>query len=145
MNQPLEIEYKTFYGVSAAMLEDAWPAVWPLLQKVYGRTLAARYYNEYDIYSAIADRDMQLWVCVIDGQIKAALVTQIVVYPRAKTFDIVFVGGEEVDTWVEQAWEELKLFGQSHNCQFIRGFGRAGWQRKLKNEFQNSVVWECEL
>lgn len=145
MNEAIEIEYKTFYGVSAAMLEDAWPAVWPLIEKALDKTWASNYYNEYDVYQAILDRDMQLWVCVVDNTVTAALVTQVLEYPRVKTFDILFVGGDNVDKWLNEAWEELKLFGKSHNCKYMRGFGRAGWQRKLKNEFSNSIVWDVEL
>lgn len=140
-----ELTYSTFYGVPAGLLEDAWSAVWPLVDKTLEKSKANRFYNEYDIYSAIQRRDMQLWVAVKETKIVAVLITQIVVYPRTKLFDIIFVGGEDIDSWLSVAWDEMVAFAQSHKCSVIRGIGRAGWGKKLDPKFNKTALWEYEI
>ena len=85
-----------------------------------------------NIYEYLKEKSMQLWL-VVSGHstIHASIVTQIVEYANKKVMFIVLVGGVKFDEW-SHVIETFTAFAQSHDCQTIEGYGRAGWEPKLK-------------
>lgn len=144
-SEMIQVDYDVLQGVPAHMLEDVWPVVWPMLEKVFAKLDVAKYYEEKDIYKAIEERQMQLWVVVEDSKIKASIVTQFINYPRWKALDVMLVGGEDVQNCAIQVWNTLKQYARSHKADGIRGFGRPGWLRVLKIDAEPSIIWEVDL
>lgn len=89
-------------------------------------------YTLQDIYHAILDRDMQLWLIVdIDDIIHAAIVTQIIYYPSKKVMLFVIVSGVKFNNWIHEL-PHFVLFARSHDCESIEFYGRSGWEKKVK-------------
>ena len=95
-------------GVTSELFHDGWPFV-----KDHLKRGLAHSYGELDLddlYDGIADKRMQLWVAVVEdtGVIVAAMVTEIVNYPK------------------------IKDWAKSEGCSRVEGLARDGWVRVLK-------------
>ena len=88
---------------------------------------------------------MQCWAVVSSGVPIAALVTQIIKYPQRQVLDVYLVGGTRMNEWVDKVWLALKAYGAEKNCEAVRGFGRKGWIRRIKEPIDYSVTWSIEL
>ena len=74
--------------------------------KVEGYLEKAAYYTHGrytvdDIRTSITDYDHDLWVAFDEDSIKAAVVTNIVVYPKRKLLCMSFCGGENMKEWLD--------------------------------------------
>lgn len=134
-----------FDGVPSAMLDVAWPVVAPMILKPLQRTGADKYYSLETIRKSCHNHSMQLWVAVVDDKPVAAFVTQIIKYPLRSVFDVFLVGGEQMDDWIDEAWTTLKAYAKNCHCDGIRGFGRAGWVRRLPDKIDYSVMWDLDI
>lgn len=96
-----------------------------------------------DIRAAIENRSMQLWG-IHDGDLKAVMVTEIIIYPSCKRLRVVLVGGHEMDSWLDVVIAELDEFKDKNACDGIEILGRRGWVKKLASygyqEYQTVVI-----
>jgi hypothetical protein len=114
-------------GVPWQKVERLWPFVEPLIQKALDRTLGE--YLSGDIYGFLINQEMQLWIAGEEG-IDAAMVTQIVTYPRKKFCNVVLVGGSGLKDWLK--FQPILLaWAKEHGCNAVRSTGRRGWHRVL--------------
>lgn len=134
-----------FTGVNGTDIDYVWHKVEPYIQKVFDKTDTNGFYTTKDVYNLISGRDMQLWIAYEGEEIEAAFVTQIVIYPQCKVFDIPFVGGVNIDHWLLEAWDILKQYGKSMGCKHIRGYGRRGWTRILPEKPEYIGAWSVKL
>jgi len=88
-------------------------------------------YTIQDIFMAIKDKEMQLWVVVDqDDMIHAVVVTQIIYYPSKKVMLFVIVSGVKFDNW-SHFLPHFKLFAKDHDCSALEFYGREGWEKKV--------------
>lgn len=114
-------------GVPWDKVEPLWPLVEPLLQKAIDRSLGE--YLSGDIYGFLINQEMQLWIAGTDG-IDAAMVTQIVTYPRKKFCNVVLIGGANLKSWIDSQ-PILLEWAKEQGCTAVRSTGRRGWHRVL--------------
>lgn len=119
-------EYR-LYGVLSDHIDIVWPDVAPILQKALDR--ADNRYLITDIYQAVVDKDMQLWVTFNHAGIVAAGITQIIQYPQKKILALPFVGGEEMPKWIDSVMHDIELFAREKGCDGIDLLGRPGWKK----------------
>src|SRR5690349_20916214 len=81
----------TVEGVPAAAIERLWPRVLPCIERALAEGLG--HLDSTDLRAALERRDMQLWIARREEAVIAALVTEIVVYPRRKVCRFVLMGG----------------------------------------------------
>lgn len=134
-----------FSGVPSEEIEMYWDEVAPMLQKALDKTDSAYCYDVSHLKKWIEDKEYQLWVAHEDGDIKAAFMSCINIYPKCKILHIPFVGGEDIDKWLLQAWETFKEFGKANKCLCIRGYGRDGWTRVIKDKKTKHVLWDAPI
>jgi len=118
-------------GVTSELFHDGWPFV-----KDHLKRGLAHSYGELDLddlYDGIADKRMQLWVAVVEdtGVIVAAMVTEIVNYPKIKVARLIVVGGSRLDGWCP-FMETIKDWAKSEGCSRVEGLAQDGWVRVLK-------------
>lgn len=53
-----------------------------------------------DFYESLTNGGMQLWVAVTENEIIAAMVTQVIPYPRKNVLRIICIGGQHMDKWL---------------------------------------------
>lgn len=98
----------------------------PAITRLRGR------YHVDDILSRLGDERMQLWVFEVDGAVRTACVTQVIVYPRCKALQVFLVAGDGFDFW-PQWMAVLREWARDIGCRFIEGSGRDGWARSMKS------------
>ena len=76
---------------------------------------------------------MQLWVVYDEEkQIKCALTTEVIEYPRKKVCRIVSLGGRNLDEWVERWLDILERWAEENDCDSIETYCRKGFIKKLE-------------
>ncbi len=90
-------------------------------------------YKLEDIYDAIIEQSMILWVVYNDERERAigCVLTETLQYPRIKALSIFLLAGDNFDEIV-LAFDELKEYAKSIGCSTIEFYGRPGWEKILK-------------
>ena len=118
--------------VPTQYLDDCWDKVKPYLERAaeytYGR------YTVDDIYDCIKDYDYHLWVAFEGQEIKGAVVTNFMVYPRMKTLCMSFCGGTDLKEWKAPMLSLLQRFANDTGCDSIEATARSGWAKIFKND-----------
>ena len=112
-------------------LDVVWDEVVPLIE-------AALKYSEgevipEDLVKPIKIGKMQLWIAMFKGSVIAAMITEIVVYPRKRTLRVITIAGKDghgMSKW----YGFLPLvegFALSNNCSSLEAWTRKGMSKKL--------------
>lgn len=117
----------TVCSVPIEHLSFIWPRARPFVVKALERDDSGRYEAE-DILRLLISGDARLWVAW-DDAVQAAIITQIIQYPRLRELRIWLVGGGNMKSWVNEATELLEGFGRASGCALIAGGMRRGWVR----------------
>lgn len=132
-------------GVSGELLDQAWVTAGPMIEKALKRTDADQYYSLDDVKRMIEKHQAQLWV-VIDNDVPvAALITQILKYPKINVIEVLFAGGSRMNKWADLAWDTFKRYGKENHCTKIKSGGREGWTKVLTDKTVKNYSWESEI
>ncbi len=114
--------------VPAADVAAIWPIVAPDLRRAIKRSDGAM--TEEHVIKCLLNRDMQLWTAWDNGELEAAAVTQIIVYPGRKVAGIPLIGGRKRNDWLvfQPLFEE---WARANGCDALEGYARPGWLRVL--------------
>lgn len=112
-------------------IDLVWSGVAPMLKKAldlnHGR------YHMDDVYNGLLKGTYQLWIIYKNyGNVLAAVVTEVVTYPRKKSLLVFLAGGQEHTLWVGPLLETLKSCAKALGCDFVESFARIGWQKSLQ-------------
>lgn len=119
-----------FTRLPHSMVEDNWEAMAPWIKKAMDHGVGCKYYSLEGIKQSLIDRTRDAFVA-IDGEIIGCVVTQIASYPKRRVLNVLFVGGERLDEWIDN-FPVLLEFGRAHGCDGMTGDERMSWIRKLK-------------
>lgn len=99
----------------------------PFVAAALARDTVERYRIE-DVLRALLNATMQLWISWDDEaqQVEAAVVTEIIQYPRARDLNVFIIGGRNIWRWRKPMLELLRWFARDMGCANIRGAGREG-------------------
>lgn len=86
--------------------------------------------DDEDVLSLIKQEKAQLWG-IHDGDLKAVMVTEVIIYPKKKRLNVMLIGGHEMYLWNDVVVKTLEAFGKSHGAVEIEGAGRRGWVKSL--------------
>jgi len=112
-------------------VDAVWNAVAPLLEGAV-RVTSGRY-TVYDVYVAVQQSRMQLWIAVQEDQtIVGAQITQITEYPSKRMLASLFTGGSAIRGWRDLMMQQLEDWARANQCAGIEGQGRAGWVKLLE-------------
>jgi hypothetical protein len=126
-------------GVPAAAIGRVWPRVVPWIERALAEGLG--HLDSADLRAALDRREMQLWVARRDDAVVAALVTEIVVYPRRKVCRFVLMGGKdgERDAWLP--WlPVLETWARAEGCDLVEIYGRPAWARLVRHDRRRVVL-----
>jgi hypothetical protein len=129
--------------VPKELIHTCWESVGPFLDR------AARYtYGRYtvdDIHAAIVDYDHDLWVAFEGGEIKGAVVTNFMNYPKRKVLSMTFCGGVELSKWKDPMLDLLRRYAKDMGCDGIEATARRGWAKIFQNDGHKSLWATFEL
>jgi hypothetical protein len=117
-------------GIPARHIDYIWDLILHMISDAveysYGK------YTVQDIYNALCERDMQLWVIVDNDDIPhAIIVTQIIYYPSKKVMLFVLAAGVKFDNWTHLL-PQFIAFAKDHQCTAMEFYGRTGWEKKIE-------------
>jgi hypothetical protein len=130
----------------ALILPEDVEVVWPHVEDHIERS-ANRAEGELlpgDYLRFLIDGQMHLWVAIENNSVIAAMVTQVIVYPRKRSLRIIAVGGEGMERW-QKFFPMLESFASSLNCTCLEAWGRKGWKKILKDWKSSYIVYTHEL
>ena len=123
-------------------VEPVWKFVLPHLER------AARYSDGQmeagDFLPFLINGDMQLWVAVEDHECLAAMVTQIITYPRKRILRVIGMGGREMKRWYPYLGM-LERFALENGCTELEGWTKRGLLRLLKDWKVSHMVIKKEI
>ncbi len=116
--------------VPIAHVEALWPQVKPFIVRVLDRDEVGRY-RPVDVLRSILDGTTRLWVSWNPDEkaVEAAVVTEIIQFPRVKELRIWIVGGNNMRAWVYEMRDMIEAFARSEGCVVMVGGLRPGWLR----------------
>lgn len=118
--------------VPSQFIDGCWDKVKPYLEKAANYTYGR--YTVDDIYDCIKDYEYHLWVAFEGSEIKGAVVTNFMIYPRMKTLCMSFCGGKDLKDWKAPMLDLLQRFARDMGCDTIEATARTGWARVFKND-----------
>jgi hypothetical protein len=123
-----------------------WPQVRAFIDaalvRTGGRFLAG------DVLDLLLNGKVRLWVSWNDEekQVDAAIVTEIIQYPRLRELRIWLVGGRNMKAWFADAEALIAEFARDKGCAMMASGGRHGWLRVIGAEWrQTGPTWERNL
>jgi hypothetical protein len=117
-----------------------WKQIEPLLLKPL--EIDGFAYMPKDIFDSILKKKMQLWISW-NGKtnvVEAAIVTEIIDYPRLRSCRYFLAGGTNMKSWFNPMKEQIEQWAIQNNCQRIELVGRKGWVKWLKDYKQKHII-----
>lgn len=111
---------------------QVWAQVEPFMQGAADYTNGR--YETPDVYDLIMQYDYLLWIAFDDSGIRGAVVTFFGAYPRKRTLNVMFLGGEDAGAWKQPMFEVLNRWASENQCVTIEASGRPGWARFLRDD-----------
>ena len=119
-------------------LAERWREIAPLIARSTRRAGGA--YEPVDVLRAAFAGQFGIWICEVDGEIRAAIVTEIKQYPRRRALEMIFAGGSNMHLWIEPAKQAIDQHARDTGCQCITSLGRPGWLRAWGAEATGDIA-----
>ena len=121
-------------------------AVWPHIVEHLERAVAFSdgEIETEDFLPFLLNEEMQLWVAVGGGECVAAMVTQIIVYPRKKILRVIAIGGRDMKIWMQHI-DMLENYALAMGCTELEAWTKRGFLRVLKDWKMSHIVIKKDL
>jgi len=122
-----------------------WKQIEPLLLKPL--EIDGFAYMPKDIFDSLLKKKMQLWISwnVKTNNVEAAIVTEIIDYPRLRSCRYFLAGGTNMKSWFNPIKKQIEQWAKLNKCQRIELVGRKGWVKWLKDYKQKHIILMKEL
>lgn len=132
---PVETTELGFAGIPHTEIPRAWryvqTGVVELCEQSDG-TFEAR-----DVFKALLDKDMQLWILHQGEEYVGFIITQIIDYPQARACSIFMVHGKDRKKWLHFE-AELDEWAKAQGCKIMESYARKGWLKVMGEEWKVS-------
>lgn len=119
---------KEVYLLDDGRLDYYWPDIAELLTSVPG---FSELFTADWAYRQAKMGHLQVWA-LADDKIRAIVLTQVLVFPRAKVFEILAAGGVGLLDFVSEMEDVFTRIAHNSGCSKIQARCRPGLQRKLR-------------
>ena len=118
--------------VPSEYAKDVWPAVKEYVAKAV--KLTSGKYEPEDVLDLVVRYKYPLWIAFDGTDIKGAVITRFIEYPRKKYLFLEFCGGQDGFSWKEPMLSVLRSWAKDNDCDGIEGAGRDGWQKVFEDD-----------
>lgn len=136
--EEVEPKQKSVFLMNGEQIDDHWPNIQKLMAECPG------YYDFYTpewTYSRAKNGDIQLWA-LSDGAIRGIIVTQIVVFPAQKVFEILGAAGIALLDFFDEMEQVFEFIAADAGCNVIAARCRPGLERLLRKKHPlKYAVW----
>jgi len=122
---------------------DVWPKVRPHLSRAAEYTHGR--FDVEDILGLIVEGEQDLWIAFDGPDVKSAVTTSIVNYPRLRALCMQFTGGDDLKEWKAPMLSLLQQWAFDNNCDVIESSGRPGWAKVFENDGHKPLWHTYEL
>lgn len=129
-------------AIPSSHVLEVWPEVAVHLRKAVKRTRGK--YEIDDVLMLLLNGHSQLWVAFED-EIKGAVTTHFVQYPRKKYLFLHFCGGVDGMLWKDSMLNTLRTWAEANLCDGIEAFGRDGWGKIFAGDGYQPTLRGFEL
>jgi len=116
--------------VEAEDVDMVWGEVSPLIRKALLH--AEGELIPEDIKKHLDTSDLRLWVALENKDVLAAMVTEIIQYPRKKIVRVITLAGKDMNMWYEFL-PMVEGYAIRNGCSSLEAWSRKGMARKLKD------------
>ena len=88
--------------------------------------------TEYDLKQSIINNILLLVVITDNDKIVSSVTIEVSQLNGVKVCHIMTLGGEDIDSWINQFMRVWKAIAREQGCDFISMKGRPGWSRYAK-------------
>src|SRR5215469_8617754 len=138
MLQQVAMEQKRVFLLSPEQIDEHWSNIARLMGECPG------YYDFYTpewTYAAAKRGDLQLWG-LVDDAIRGIIVTQIMVFPAQKVFEILGAAGIGLVEFFDEIEQVFEYIAADSGCSTIMARARPGIERLLrKKHVLKHAVW----
>lgn len=122
----------TVCDVPREHLAALWPQVLPHVAAALERDAFGRFLP-HDVLAALAKGHAKLWISWDEEArvAEAAMVTEILAFPRCRECHVMLIGGRNMDRWLEPFFATLEAYARAQGCAQVSGMGRRGWERVM--------------
>jgi hypothetical protein len=128
--QEVEPRQKTVFLMNQEQIDEHWANIQILMASCPG------YYDFYTpewTYQAAKDGNIQLWA-ISDGAIRGIVVSQILVFPAQKVFEIIGAAGIGLLEFFDEMEKVFEFIAADAGCQTIMARCRPGVERLLRKK-----------
>lgn len=128
--EEVESRTKSVFLMSKEQIDDHWHNIQILMADCPG------YYDYFTpewTYKAAKSGDIQLWA-LSDGQIRGIIVTQILVFPAQKAFEIIGAAGIGLLDFFDEMEGVFEFIAKDAGCKTIIARARPGIERLLRKK-----------
>lgn len=122
---------------------DVWPAVVGYVAKA--TKYSSGKYEPEDVLRLVTDYNYPLWIAFDDEQIKGAVITRFIEYPRKKCLFLEFCGGIDGFSWKDAMLSTLRRWAKDNGCDGIEATGRLGWKKIFESDGYKPTLQNFEL
>lgn len=129
--EELESAQKQVFLMNGQQIDDHWPNIQILMEQCPG------YYDFYTpewTYSRAKSGDLQLWA-LSDGMIRGIVVTQILIFPAQKVFEIIGAAGIGLMEFFDQMEKVFEFIAADSGCKTMMARVRPGIERKVCKKY----------
>lgn len=112
-------------------VNSVWEDIAPLLEKALNRSNGEL--GLEDVYKCLIEATMQAGLCVVDHELAAVIVTEIVDYPKKRAVRLILGGGSHLHEWAPALDDAMQARAEEVGADLIEIWGRPGWMRFLNN------------
>jgi hypothetical protein len=116
-----------------------WWRIEPLLRRA---TQITGCYEPIDVLQLAMLGRVGVWLA---GDIDAVIVTEVKEYPRRRVLEMMFCGGDNMSSWLEEAIAVMDEHARQQGCSHIACIGRPGWERAWRGQRTGDVVMVREI
>jgi len=126
-------------------IDVVWPAVVQMLGPAVERSNGR--FTIDDVREEILKGGLVLWVVLSSKTPIAFYTTRIGDYPSRRAMVIDWLGGSDMDAWLDMAVETMEDHARTNRCDHLEFCGRLGWKKVLARRGWNSeyVAYRKEL
>lgn len=110
--------------------------IWPLVEKYVADSLvyAKGVYLPEDIKGFCEGGKMQMWIAVRGESVLAAVITEVMDFPRKRMVSVPFIGGRDMRAWFRKMLATVETWSREMGCTGMQGGARRGWGKLAKME-----------
>lgn len=96
-------------------------------------------YELADVFERLLNNHCQLWIAIDDGELIAAMVTQISNFPRKRVLTVMYLAGKHRKLWMH-FMEQIENWAKQQGCVGVEAYARKGLLKWLPDWRQAYVV-----